>query len=334
LAPEQIACNFLSLPSLADCRATASIVGRSSINGTTIPSELGLLTQLTHLSLFSKGLTGTIPQSLALLTQLSFLSFYNNALTGTIPSSFSSLTQLTGLGFDMNQMIGSIPSSFSSLTQLQDLAVFGNRFTGSIPTSLCAQMTRLRVDCGEITCDLSCPCASSTDSACSSVLTPEQIACNFLNLTSLEECRAAPGGGESVNGPTIPSELGLLTHLEYLALFSKGLTGTIPQSLALLTKLTFLSFYKNALTGTIPSSFSNLTLLTGMGFDMNQMIGSIPSSFSSLTQLQDLAVFGNQFTGSIPTSLCAQMTRLRIDCGEITCDASCPCASSTDTACP
>lgn len=98
LTPEQIACNFLSLPSLADCRAAASIVGRSSINGTTIPSELGLLTQqLTHLSLFSKGLTGTIPQSLALLTQLSFLSFYNNALSGTIPSSFSSLTQLTGL---------------------------------------------------------------------------------------------------------------------------------------------------------------------------------------------------------------------------------------------
>ncbi|KAI2502056.1 hypothetical protein MHU86_12375 [Fragilaria crotonensis] len=365
LAPEEIACNFLSMTSLAECQAAVTFdsyrnSSAHSTNGTRIPTEVGLLTQLTLLDLTGNGLTGsipssisgltnlntlsfgsnqltgTIPPSLALLTQLTFLTFFNNSLAGSAPSSFSSLTQLTSLGFDINDMSGSIPSSFSSLTLLQHFALDGNQFSGSIPTSLCSHLTSIPMDCGEIACDSSCPCTSSTGSACSSVLTPEQIACNFLSLPSLADCRATTSivGSASINGTTIPSELGLLTQLTHLSLFSKGLTGTIPQSLALLTQLSFLSFYNNALTGTIPSTFSSLTLLTGMGFDMNQMTGSIPSSFSSLTQLQDLAVFGNEFTGSMPTSLCAQMNRLRIDCGEITCDASCPCASSTDTACP
>ncbi|KAI2502061.1 hypothetical protein MHU86_12380 [Fragilaria crotonensis] len=187
LAPEEIACNFLSMTSLAECKAAVTFdsyrnSSAYSTNGTQIPTEVGLLTQLMHFDLGGSGLTGsipssisnltqltflsfgsnqlteTIPPSLAMLTQLTFLTFYNNSLTGSAPSSFSSLTQLTFLGFDINQMAGSIPSSFSSLSLLQRFSLNGNQFTGSIPTSLCSHLTTIFLDCGEIECDSSCPC--------------------------------------------------------------------------------------------------------------------------------------------------------------------------------
>jgi Leucine-rich repeat (LRR) protein len=42
-------------------------------------------------------LTSTIPSEIGLLTQLELLSFFNNSLTSTIPSEILRLTQLTSL---------------------------------------------------------------------------------------------------------------------------------------------------------------------------------------------------------------------------------------------
>ena len=168
LTPEQIACNFLSVASLTECRAKLSfdpIYGGDSTNGTTIPTEIGILTQLTYLSFFLTHMTGSIPASLTALTQLTELRLdYNEftgsipsslstltklttltldgtgsigtGLTGTIPSSFASLTQLTWLTFNYNQLTGTIPNSFSTLTELRRLEFSANLLTGSIPSTI------------------------------------------------------------------------------------------------------------------------------------------------------------------------------------------------------
>lgn len=58
----------------------------------TIPKELGNLTGLTRLHLFSNGLSGTIPTQLGDLTNLRLSA---NNLSGTIPAQLGDLTNLT-----------------------------------------------------------------------------------------------------------------------------------------------------------------------------------------------------------------------------------------------
>ena len=170
LTPEEIACNFLSIPSLADCRATVSVDLSYDANGSTIPSEIGVLTQLTHLNLGYNNLTGTIPSSLSSLTQLRYLDFSFNELSGTIPSSLSSLTQLGSLVLVFNRLTGTFPSFLSTLWNLMWLDLSNNDLSGSIPEDLClnsfpyvdvdyeiVQYISIAIDCGEI---IQCSCRS------------------------------------------------------------------------------------------------------------------------------------------------------------------------------
>ena len=133
LTPEQIACNFLSEPDVAECRSTVVFGGTTT--GSTIPSEIGLLTQLQGLSFSSNQLTSAIPSEIGLLTQLTYLSFWSNSLTSTIPSEIETLTQLRSLWFNNNTLMGTIPSSLCSLPSL---------------------ITNIFIDCGEITCASGC----------------------------------------------------------------------------------------------------------------------------------------------------------------------------------
>ena len=60
----------------------------------------------------------------------------------------------------------------------------------------------------------------------------------------------------------IPSELGRLTNLEYLALVgNSSLTGEIPSELGRLTNLERLHLFNNRLTGEIPRELGRLTNL-------------------------------------------------------------------------
>ena len=63
------------------------------------------------------------------------------------------------------------------------------------------------------------------------------------------------------------------------------MTGTIPTDLGDLTSLTELDLYSNQLTGQIPTELGNLSNLTGLDLSGNQLTGTIPSSFTSLTGL-------------------------------------------------
>ncbi len=59
----------------------------------TIPTELGLLTQLTSLDLSGNQLNGTIPSALGKLTQLTALRLSGNQLNGTIPSTIGKFAE-------------------------------------------------------------------------------------------------------------------------------------------------------------------------------------------------------------------------------------------------
>ncbi|KAI2499236.1 hypothetical protein MHU86_15277 [Fragilaria crotonensis] len=371
--PEQIACNFLQITSLVECRATAKIpfcgleylnsptrscsfnFNERPLGARTIPSEIGLLTQLTELVLSAFQLIGTIPMTLPNLTKLTSLRMSGNKLNGTIPSSLARLSQLEQLAVSDNLLTGSIPSSLSRLTQLYNLDFGTNLLTGSIPSSL-SRLTQLNdLDFGTnlliafhivfrltavkshaIVDDFygACPSGSPTSSTTAPsvptpALTPEEIACNFVQVTSLEDCRAiakipfcgfeylnysCPFGNYVPNGArTIPSEIGLLTQLTELIIFDFQLTGTIPSTLSNLPMLTYLTISGNKLNGTIPSSLASLSQLRQLDFSDNLLTGSIPSSLSGLTQLNYLRLKTNLLTGEIPASLSDLTSLWRID---------------------
>ena len=59
-----------------------------------IPSELGLLTQLTKLSLTQNSLEGTVPIEIGNLSQLRFLELHFNDLTGSVPNGICVSTSI------------------------------------------------------------------------------------------------------------------------------------------------------------------------------------------------------------------------------------------------
>jgi Leucine-rich repeat (LRR) protein len=80
----------------------------------TIPSELGLCTQLETLLLEDSGLTGSLPTELANLSELRSLIISRNlALHDTIPSEYEKLTKLETFDFSMTQITGINPVDFS-----------------------------------------------------------------------------------------------------------------------------------------------------------------------------------------------------------------------------
>ena len=107
------------------------------------------------------------------------------------------------------------------------------------------------------------------------------------------------------NGLTgeIPPELGDLTNLELLSLFSNGLTGAIPSELGSLTSLWHLNLARNGLTGEIPPELGSLANLGELYLSSNRLTGEIPPELGSLANLERLFLRYNGLTGEIPPEL-------------------------------
>ncbi|MGD0664804.1 MAG: leucine-rich repeat domain-containing protein [Rhabdochlamydiaceae bacterium] len=107
---------------------------------TSLPIQVGSLTQLQHLLLGSNQLT-SLPTWIENFTQLRQLDLADNKLT-SLPIGLGTLTQITYLDLSNNQLT-SLPTELGNLTQLDSLFVKKNRIA-SIPTeifNLAGQMT-------------------------------------------------------------------------------------------------------------------------------------------------------------------------------------------------
>ena len=84
-----------------------------------IPSQLGLLTALSTLSLRSNYLSGSVPSQLALLTQLRTLDLGWLALSGSIPTQLAGAGSLTELILNNNAALsGAIPTQMAEASEL------------------------------------------------------------------------------------------------------------------------------------------------------------------------------------------------------------------------
>lgn len=127
-----------------DDDGSASFAGNNLVG--TIPSEIGDLDQLIHLSLASNQLSGSVPVEIGNLSSLQRLYLSNNQLSGPIPAELGNLTALNELTLFENQLTGTIPSNLSSLSGLTILFLGDNQLTGVIPTDLDSLTSMVRFD--------------------------------------------------------------------------------------------------------------------------------------------------------------------------------------------
>jgi Leucine-rich repeat (LRR) protein len=82
--------------------------------GGTIPQDIGLLKNLTHLDLAENALGGQIPDGLYDLVQLEYLYLHSNRLTGSISEKIANLFNLINLFLGENQLSGKFPKELGS----------------------------------------------------------------------------------------------------------------------------------------------------------------------------------------------------------------------------
>lgn len=97
-----------------------------------------------------------------------------------------------------------------------------------------------------------------------------------------------------------PTEIGLLTGLQFLILSSNNLSGAIPTLLASLVNLSIILLSQNHFSGFLPSQLSHLTSLKILDVRNNSLSGTMPSSYGSMVWLEQLRLDTNAFVGSIP----------------------------------
>ena len=298
LTPKQIACNFIGIPQLVPC---LQVINVSFVNGfatgMTIPSEIGLLTNLGTLDVSSSDLKGSIPESIGRLTNLHALNFSNNELTGSIPRSIGNFPYLHSLTFGPNKINGTIPASVGHLKSLMALSLKGiPDLTGSIPSSIENLTLLTSLYLGETRLRGTIP--SSIGKL--ALLTDICLARNLLT-------------------GSIPSSFGDLTMLSSLHLGRNFLTGSIPSSFEDLTMLSRFIIKWNTLTGTFPAFIGNWTMLQELHLSNNTFTGSIPALIRNLTLLTSLSLEDNRMTGSIPSSICSLAEKLSVDCDKVEC---------------
>ncbi|GFY80601.1 leucine-rich repeat protein kinase family protein [Actinidia rufa] len=101
-----------------------------------LPSELGAILSLQHLSLSNNNFSSLIPSHLFNSLNILSLDLSRNSLSGPIPPQISYLQNLSHLDLSSNLLNGSLPDGLSNLTHFAGtLNLSYNRFSGEIPPS-------------------------------------------------------------------------------------------------------------------------------------------------------------------------------------------------------
>jgi Leucine-rich repeat (LRR) protein len=165
------------------------VSGNQALSGT-IPSEVGILVQLTSLSIADTKLYGTIPSELASIPQLHELTVVGHddpcsGFHGDIPASLFDNPFLRSVDISLHGLISPLPSEIHRASNLRTLKFFAAGLIGRIPTEIGA-LSSLKV---------------------------LELSYNLFDYDA-----------------TIPSELSSLSDLEFLNVAYSGLNETIPES--------------------------------------------------------------------------------------------------------
>ncbi|BCL37533.1 COR domain-containing protein [Nostoc sp. MS1] len=243
-------------------RDNATTLDLSGKGLTTLPAEIGQLTNLSSLDLSENKLT-TLPAEIGQLTNLSRLDLRGNQLT-TLPAEIGQLTNLSSLDLRGNQLT-TLPAEIGQLTNLSSLDLRGNQLT-TLPAEI-GQLTNL----------------STLDLRDNQLTTLPAVIGQLTNLRGLDL------SGNQLT--TLPAVIGQLTNLRGLDLSGNQLT-TLPAEIGQLTSLWWLDLRDNQLT-TLPAVIGQLSNLNELSLSNNQLI-TLPAVIGQLTNLETLDLENNQ----------------------------------------
>ncbi|XP_027064425.2 uncharacterized protein [Coffea arabica] len=299
-------------------------IGANSITGA-IPHEISKLCNLELLDLGSNNLTGFIPMQIFNLSQIRFLSFTRNQLSGNLPSRVGNgLPNVEDLYLNNNNFGGSITDSISNCSKLKILELSVNNFTGPIPHYFgdLRLLEFLSLSGNNLMSDYS---SSNTQ-------------LGWINsLANCKHLRVLAVSDNPLHG-FLPNSIGnLSTSLEGLYAFKCNIRGSIPDEIGNLSSLTTLSLYSNQLSGMLPITMKNLEKLQGIdlhdnklsktsldylcvwqnldvvNFGENQISGSIPECVGNVTTLRYLGLYSNVLSSSLPTTIWNLKDLLELD---------------------
>ena len=291
-----------------------------------LPPEIGNLVNLTSLSLWGGDLPGPIPPEIGRLANLQHLHLQGN-LTGLIPPEIGELVNLTELQLWVVEMPGPFPPEIGKLASLTKLHLSGS--LGSIPPEIgnLGSLGELRLyGRGSIPPEIG-DLANLTDLFVDGYfgLIPTEIG-NLSNLRHLSISGGSPGP-ISLTGisklanlaslrlgglsGSIPSEIGNLSNLELLQL--SGIVGPIPPEIGQLVNLNRLGLGGSELS--IPPEIGKLSRLTELAIGGG--IGAIPPEIGNLANLESLSLSGRDLAGRIPSEIgnLANLTNLSLSLG-------------------
>ncbi|CAB9520668.1 leucine Rich Repeat [Seminavis robusta] len=284
---------------------------------------------VTELHLYDFNLTGTVPTELVKLDGLQVLAFPRNSLTGTPPSELGLMQNLQEITLESNQLSGiPIPDEWFRLSnlnrlQLGDHRLGGNHFSPTPLSSRIGQLTKLHY------LDLSFADTTGT--------MPSEL----FRLTELNDLIF--WRNNRMTG-TLPTELGLLSKLEFFSVRDSLMEGTLPTEIGLMAELRELDvsgalftgslpiefytslerlwaviFVTNELSGTISSYIGDMPKLEYLLGQRNFLSGTLPTEMGRLSRANRIGLNLNRFTGTVPSELCAlrgstRLKRLKVDC--------------------
>jgi small GTP-binding protein len=251
---------------------------------TSLPGEIGQLTNLTQFSLSNNELR-ELPAAIRQLTHLTQLDLSDNQLT-SLPGEIGQLTNLTQFSLSNNEL-RELPAAIGQLTNLTQLDLSNNRLT-ELPAWIgqLTNLTQLDLSNNRLT-ELPAWIGQLTNLAqlnlSSTRLT--ELPAWIRQLTNLTQLNLS-----SNRLTELPAWIGQLTSLTQLDLNNNELR-ELPAWIGQLTNLTQLDLRSTRLTE-LPAWIGQLTSLTQLDLNNNEL-RELPAEIGQLTSLTQLDLSHN-----------------------------------------
>lgn len=281
-----------------------------------LPSEMGDLLDLEHLSLFKNNITGSFHPNFQYWKKITFIGLESNQLAGKLPTWINEWESLTYLALGDNLFTGELPSQMASLTTLEELALDGNDFSG--PIDVLYELKSLRnLYLGDNGFDSRIHDDSFVDFKNMEILDLSYneftgyFPVHFYNFLEVE----LQSNYIADDLPPVPAYADYLSAypMTYLSLYDNDMTGTIPPSLGVeLKNMVTLDLSRNEFTGVIPDELSNMRELESLYLSLNKFSpGPIPD-LRDCRQLRALSMTETKRNGKIHDWVGSSLSKLEL----------------------
>jgi Leucine-rich repeat (LRR) protein len=294
-----------------------------------LPSQIGLLTNLVSIDMNTNQLSGALPTALGSLINVKYFDLSNNVLSGSIPLAISGMQDVETVRLDNNPIVGQIPSSMGQLMKMKNLYLKNTLVTGTMPQEICnlPLLENLEASCSaEFSCDCctNIECSNSVDPLRDLIAANSPVGVDGLNDATSPQSKALAwlksSDNEgitsqkrllqryalatlfySTNGGDWNTNFLWVSSADECAWFSTSSSSTVCDQEGMLVEL---DLRENNLGGTFPAEVVMLSEgLETLRLPQNAMAGTLPSILSELSMLHHLDVSENIMSGELPMEL-------------------------------